>query len=211
MADIFQINKQSPVNAMWGDFLLFPPGKAYGKASAGIWDGVFNYTAELDAEQLETTEAQNPIDTKGGDKQKEFAIRVEANKYATGQNPLSIYKRWIEALGQAARFYIGLAPIDGSRYILQRVNLDFGKEDIAADGSPFRVFIDLEFIENTILRKSSNGVEDKEENGEKTNKKTASKVGAKKAEKKAEAGVYGDTYKPKTTKTKKSDKKSVFE
>lgn len=211
MAVIDKVTQHSPVNAMWGNYLLFPPGKAYGNFSAGSWDGVFNYTSELDAEQQETTEAQNPIDTKGGDKQKEFSIRVEANKYATGRNPLGIYRRWIQALGKSARFYIGSKPIDGSRYILKRVNIEFGKEDIAADGSPFRVFIDLEFIENTILRKSSNGVEDKEENGEKTNKKTASKVAPKKAEKKAESGIFGETYEPKTTTQKDTGKKSVFE
>lgn len=207
MAVISKINKLSPANAMWGDMALMPPGKAYGTASAGIWDGVFNYTAELDAEQQETTEAQNPLDVKGGDKQKGFSISVEVNKYATGQNPLAVYSRWIKALGKSSRFFIGTAPIDGSRYILKRVEIDFTNDDIAATGEPFRVFLSLEFIEDTILRISSKGVEDEGD----TTKKTASTVGPKKAEKKAEAGVFGDTYTTQTKTETKSQKPSVFE
>lgn len=213
MAANSQLNKHSPATATWGEMLLLPPGKPYGKSSAGIWNGEINYSNELDAEQQETTEAQNPLDVKGGDKQKSFTISVEVNSYATGQNPLAVYNRWIQAIGKSARFYIGRAPIDGSRYILKRVDIDFSNEDIAASGAPFRVFLSLEFVEYTLLRISSQSVEALENENAAAAKKTASKVGPKKAEKKAEAGVFGDTYTPQTQKAKKGKDKvpSVFD
>lgn len=185
MTILSAINSISPAQAMWGLHLLMPPGK-YDIASSGIWDGIITHTSELDIEQQDTTEAQNPLDVKGGDKQKSFSINVQVNKLATGQDPLSVYASWVRDIGKSYPFFIGAVPIDASVYRLQSVNLSFQNADIAPNGAAFRVDIALDFEENTILRVASKGVEENENEDRSTKKKTASNVGASKAAKDAE-------------------------
>lgn len=199
MAILSTINSYSPAQAMWGLHLLMPPGK-YDEVSSGIWDGVITYSSEIDAEQQETTEAQNPIDQKGGDKQKSFSITVQVNKLATGQDPLLIYSLWVAEIGKCYPFFIGALPIDTSNYRLKSVGMSFQNADIAPDGAAFRIDINLDFEEDIILRKK------KETNESGDTKKTASNVGASKAAKKTE-NIWGEPVK----KAKKATKKaSVF-
>lgn len=175
-----------PYTAMWGTHLLLPPGRA-NIASAGIWDGVLNYTSELEAEQQETAEAQNPLETKGGDKQKEFTISVQVNKYATGQNPVDVHQSWMRSLGKTNYFFVGAMPLSRSRFMLTGVEFHFTNRDIAADGSVYRADIFLSFAEDILLRVPCETVQEDTEG-----KASAVKVGAKKAAKKAEASSVFD-------------------
>ncbi len=177
------LNALCPYTAMWGAYLLLPPGRA-NTASAGIWDGVLNYASELEAEQQETAEAQNPLEAKGGDKQKQFTISVQVNKYATGQNPVDVHQAWMRGLGKSNYFFVGALPISSSRFMLESVELHFSNRDIAADGSVYRADIHLSFVEDTLLRMPCGKAEETEAGGT-----SAAKAGANKAAKKAEASL----------------------
>ncbi len=171
------VNSLCSYTAMWGSYLLLPPGRA-NVASAGIWDGVLNYASELEVEQQETAEAQNPLESKGGDRQKQFSLSVQVNKYATGQNPVDVHQSWMRSLGKTNYFFVGALPISPSRFMLTGVELHFTNRDIAADGSVYRADIYLTFAEDILLRVPCNDAKAD---------KSAVKVGAKKAAKKAEA------------------------
>lgn len=161
----------------WGLHLMAVPGAALELVCSGTWDGNINYSTEIDAEQEETTEAQNPIYVKGGDKPREFEIRVIVETLATGQDPLGVYKAWMRDLGKSNYFFMGMLPIDRSMYILRRVQYYMVNADIAADGTPRRAEITLSFAEDTILKVANKEV--KEDNED--TKKSACKVGKTKA------------------------------
>lgn len=168
------------VAGFWGAHVLISPGHAAAQASAGVWDRTIVRHDELEAGQLESTEAQNPLDLKGGDKPREFSISVQVNAIANKQNPLAVYKAWQRDLGKSNLFFIGDIPYHTSRYILQRVEFAFANRDIHAMGTPFRGDINLTFTEDTMLEVPSKGVETPQDpNGT----KSASKVGPTKAEK----------------------------
>lgn len=176
------LNSLCPYTAMWGAYLLLPPGRA-NIASAGIWDGMLNYASELEIAQQETAEAQNPLESKGGDRQKQFSLSVQVNKYATGQNPVDVHQAWMRSLGKTNYFFVGALPISPSRFMLTGVELHFTNRDIAADGSVYRADIYLTFAEDVLLRVPCNDAKAD---------KSAVKVGAKKAAKKAEASSVFD-------------------
>ncbi len=176
------LNKRSLATAMWRAHLLLPAGGKIAPMGSGTWDGTLTYTSELDIEQEETTEAQNPLDKKGGDVAKEFSIRVDVNKIADGSTPLVVYKGWQCDLGKKGYFFIGNIPIDSSMYILKQVEISFNNKDIAADGSPYRADIMLTFVEDVVQKKVDAEIKEKAAEGD--TKKTASKS-AKKAEKSA--------------------------
>ncbi len=169
--------------AMWGSHLFALPGNN-SRNSSGAWDGQFSYKSELDVEQQETTEAQNPINSTGEDKQKSFSIRVEVNRLAGGLDPLAVHKSLCSSMGKKSRFYIGSTPIDKSTYFLKDVELHYSNGDIAPDGTPFRADITLSFVEDVIMRKEQE--KSKEPTTTENGKKSASKVGANKDAKKAE-------------------------
>lgn len=172
-----RVSSPTPHTAIWGPYLLLPPGRA-SRVSAGIWDGKLNYASELEARQQEATEAQNPLETTGSDKQKRFSLAVQANKYATGQNPVDVHQAWLLSLGKSHWFLVGALPLSPSRFMLESVELHFSNRDIAADGSVYRADIHLGFIENTLLRTPRTGVD---EGG------SAAHAGPSPAAKKAEA------------------------
>lgn len=145
------INGLSLSQAMWGPHVLMPAGGKLGVVSSGIWDGYLRLTSELDAEQLETTEAQNTLDVKGGDKPLEFAIQVQVSKLGTGSEPLVVAQAWQRSLGKSYLFFVGALPISTSQFILKNVEMFFAYEDTAADGSPLRCDIVLEFSEDVVL------------------------------------------------------------
>lgn len=178
------VNARSLAPAMWRTHLLLPAGGKIAPMGSGIWDGILNYSAGLDITQEETTEGQNPLDKKGGDKQKDFSIRVEVNKLADGTNPLLTYKHWQASLGKKGYFFVGNVPIDKSMYILKRVELSYANKDIAADGSPFRAEIILSFVEDVIQKKVDAEIKEEQQKPAEKSKKTVSKS-AKKAEKTA--------------------------
>lgn len=152
MSILSTVNTRNISTAFWGTHLLAPAGRNLSIFYAGTWDGVLNYTRESDIEQQETTEAQNPLDYKGADKEKSFSITVTVNKLATGHDPLSVYKDWARDLGKKSRFFVGLVPIDTSAYILQRVEMQYQNADIAVSGAAYRMTITLTFAEDTLLQ-----------------------------------------------------------
>lgn len=145
------INGFSLSQAMWGPHLLMPAGGKLSILSSGIWDGYLLTSSEMDVEQLESTEAQNPLDVKGGDKPIEFAIQVEVSKLGTGSDPIVVSKQWKRSLGKSYLFFVGLLPLSTSQFILKSVELYFGYDDTASDGSPLRCTLALEFAEDTVL------------------------------------------------------------
>lgn len=171
----------APAQAMWGEHLFMLPGNN-SRNSSGAWDGQFSYKSELDLQQQETTEAQNPINSTGEDKQKSFSIRLEVNKLADGLDPLAVHKSLCASQGKKSRFFIGSKPIDTSYYFLQGVELRYSNIDISPDGSPYRAEITLSFTEDVVMRteKKENSVYTTE-----SGSKSASKVGASKSAKKA--------------------------
>ncbi len=180
---ISQLNRLAPAQGMWGKHLLMPAGSSIaGIVSSGIWDGAQQLTAELDVEQQETTEAQNPLDVKGGDKSREFTINVQVTTLGTGQNPIVVYNSWHRDLGKSYYFFNGALPIDTSQYILQTVELHFTYLDTAADGTPLRADISLTFVEDAIL-----AVISKEEKEEKKDPSKATKKKSPKAQEKIDA------------------------
>ena len=146
-----QLNRFAPAQAMWGTHLLMPAGSKLGVVSSGIWNSRINYTAELDVEQQETTEAQNPLDVKGGDKPREFTIDTEVSTLGTGQSPVAVYNSWHRDLGKSHYFFVGLAPIDMSQYILKTIEYSHTYWDTSAYGTPIRADIRLTFVEDTVL------------------------------------------------------------
>mgnify|MGYP003297936748 CR=1 FL=1 len=172
---------RSTTQAMWRKHLLMPAGGKKNPSGSGIWDGSINYAAELDIEQEETTEGQNPLDQKGGDKAKEFSISVQVNKIADGTDPLKTYKKWQDSLGKKGYFYIGKKPIDKSMYMLKQVDFSCSNTDFAADGMPYRADITLTFTEDVVEKRAGQEIKAAAEAG--TTKKTATKS-AKKSEKK---------------------------
>lgn len=153
------VSSPTPHTAMWGPYLLLPPGRA-NRASAGIWDGKLNFTSEREAGQQEAVEAQNPLEPKEGDKQKQFSLAVQVNKYATGQDPVDVHHAWMLSLGKSHWFFVGALPISSSRFMLEAVEFHFSNRDLAADGSVYRADLHLSFIENTLLRSSRAGADD---------------------------------------------------
>lgn len=146
-----QLNRLSPAQAMWGPHLLMPAGATLGVVSSGIWNGILPFSAELDVEQQETTEAQNPLDVKGGDKPREFSIDIQVSTLATGQSPVTVYNAWQRDQGKSYYFFVGALPIDDSQYILREIEYSHTYFDTAADGSPIRADMRLTFVEDTIL------------------------------------------------------------
>lgn len=145
-------NQFSVSQAMWGPHLLVPAGKTLaGHAASGIWDGALRLTSELEVEQLATTEAQNPLDVKGGDKPLEFTIGLQVSKLGSGADPVNVAKSWQRSLGKSYLFFVGALPISTSQFILRNVHFSFGYEDTATDGSPLRCDIVLDFTEDTVL------------------------------------------------------------
>lgn len=169
----------APAQAMWGEHLFMLPGNN-SRHSSGSWDGQFSYKAECDMQQQETTEAQNPINNTGEDKQKSFSVRLTVNKLADGLDPLEVHKSLCASQGKKSRFFIGAEPIDKSYYFLKGVELRFSNIDIAQDGKPYRAEITLSFVEDVIMRteKKENSVYTTE-----SGSKSASKVGASKSAK----------------------------
>lgn len=168
------------VAGFWGTHFFSSPGQAVDALSSGIWDRTIVRHDEIEAEQVVSTEAQNPIDQKGGDNPREFGINLQVNALASGQSPVSVYKSWVRDLGKSNLFFVGLLPFHSSRYILQRVEMSFNNADIHATGAPYRADIVLTFSEDTILEIPNKDVEETEDNG---SQKSAAKVGPTKGEK----------------------------
>lgn len=185
-----KLNRLAPGQAMWGEHILMPAGSSLGIVSSGIWDGHLPYAAELDVEQQETTEAQNPLDVKGGDKPREFMINIQVSTLATGQNPVVVYNAWERDCGKSYYFFVGAVPIDTSQYILREVSLHISYADTAADGTPLRAEISLSFMEDSILAIVS---KNEKEPSKKTKKK--SPKAQKSAEKIDAAKILRETQK----------------
>lgn len=173
----------SLTQALWGDHILSPAGSIVSGFSSGIWDGNLRLSSELEVEQLESTEAQNPLDVKGGDKAQEFQIALQVSRLGTGANPVSVAKEWQKSLGKSNLFFVGGKPISTSQFILKQVDFGFSFEDTAVDGSPLRCDITLTFTEDTVLAVAS-----KKQKDEKPSEGASS--AAKKASPKAQSGSF---------------------
>lgn len=158
----------------WGKHLLMPACARLDSIASGIWDGKLNITRELDIEEQSTTEAQNPLDEKGGDKPREFSITVMVFRNATGSSPLTVYHSWWKDLGKCNYFFQGIQPIDTSQYILKHIAIDCGVQDFDANGEMYRADITLDFVEDIILKIVSQKL--KEEKSRKGKSKAKKKV-----------------------------------
>ncbi len=193
-------NRAKTVAGFWGPHVFVAPGTTGDMVGSGTWDRTFQWHSELDVLQSESTEAQNPLIMRGGDRPKEFSIKVQVLQQATGQPPMAVYKAWMLSLGSKYPFFVGLLPMGTSRYILRRAELAFANRDIHPSGAPYRADITLFFAEDTLLEVPNQDVEE-EETADGKKKKTAKSVGPKKGEKKrlwneaskAEALKYRDS------------------
>ena len=164
---------------MWGKHILLPACRPLSIVGSGIWDGLINHARELDANPMDTTEAQNPLEVRGGDKPREFSITVMVFRNTDGQSPMTVYQAWQLDQGKSNYFFMGLQPLDSSQYILKGTELNCGVEDFDAAGEMYRADITLTFVEDTILKI-----------GTKKLKEEKSRKGPSKAKKKAEGADF---------------------
>lgn len=145
------VNQLAPSQAMWGLHLIMPAGSSVDAVSSGIWDGKLTLSDELDAEQLDATEAEAPIHIFAPDKPRDFSITLQISQLATGQPPLVVIHQWMQDLGKSYYFLLGAVPLSTSQYILKSVEFSFSYADTSADGSPLRADVTLSFVEDTVL------------------------------------------------------------
>lgn len=164
---------------IWGKHVLYPACRPLSVVGSGIWDGLINHVRELDVDPMDTTEAQNPLEVRGGDKPREFSITVMVFRNTDGQSPMTVYQAWQKDQGKSNYFFMGLQPLDMSQYILKGTELNCDAEDFDANGEMFRADITLTFVEDTILKIATKKL--KEENDRK---------GPSKAKKKADGADF---------------------
>lgn len=153
MSIIGTVNKLAPCTAFWGVYTLSTPGGLLSPIGAGLWnDRTIQMRSRLDVRQLTTTEAQNPLDVRGGDLPHDFSLTIEPNKVAGGLSPLTVFKAWQQALGKSNLFFMGVLPISSSMYILQDVRLRLSNSDFESTGEPWHARIELHFVEDRQTR-----------------------------------------------------------
>lgn len=145
------INQLAPAQAMWGFHLILPAGSSVDAVSSGIWDGMLQLSDELDAEQLDATEAQAPIHIFAPDKPRDFSVTLQISQLATGQPPVVVIHQWMQDLGKSYYFFLGTIPLSTSQFILKSVEFSFNYSQTAADGSPLAASVTLSFAEDTVL------------------------------------------------------------
>lgn len=109
------------IQAFWGIHAFF----AHEKHIRSITDGL-NLLSELDVFQGETTEAQNPLDVRGGDRPKNFEIMTRSALAAGTLDPLTEYNQLVRDLGKSMPFIVGYMPWGGWRVILEHVEMENG-------------------------------------------------------------------------------------
>lgn len=154
------------VQAFWGHHVLL----ATARCIQPIMDGL-NLKSELDVSQEMSTEAQNPLDVKGGDKQKSFQIRTLAAIHAGTIDPMIWYNQFVRDLGKSMPFILGIMPMGALRMVLQKVTM----EDVmfGSAGNIISAYITLDFVEDMPTTAKAQEVKDQS--------------GISKAEKKAKA------------------------
>lgn len=137
----------------WGSH-VFDAGRL---AFRPLTDGV-SLNSQLDVEQKETTEAQNPLDVKGGDKPQGFSVPIMTTPLAGGLAPEKEYNSWVRDLGQSNPFILGNMVFGPPRSILKNVSLSdivFGPKGNMIAGK-----ITLDFVEDEPLSATGKDVKD---------------------------------------------------
>lgn len=79
--------------------------------------------SSLEVEQQESTEAQNPLDVKGGDQPQSFVVSTMSSIHAGGLPPITEYNSWVRDLGKSMPFILGNRIYGPVRSILMKVDI----------------------------------------------------------------------------------------
>lgn len=112
------------IQAFWGTHLL----RVTEKQLQPIIDGL-GLASELDYDELQTTEAQNPLNVRGGDRQKSFPVTFAVSRHTGGFDPVFEYQAWVRDLGKSMPFIVQYRPFGPKRLVLENVGMhdvDFG-------------------------------------------------------------------------------------
>lgn len=125
------------IQAFWG-YHIFTTSERHIRS---IVNGL-QLSSELNVEQQSATEAQNPLNIKGGNKQRSFQIKTVS---ASGGDPLLEYNQLVRDCGMSLPFIVGYMPFGGLRVILQKVSMsdvEFGPSGILSAA------LTMDFIED---------------------------------------------------------------
>lgn len=106
------------VQALWGTHLI----RTTDKHIQPIIDGL-SLSSELNVEELESTEAQNPLNVRGGDAQKLLSVTFAVSIHAGCLDPLFEYHSWVRDLGKSLPFIVQYRPFGPKRLVLERVSM----------------------------------------------------------------------------------------
>lgn len=109
----------SSLQAIWGVHVFRVSENSILPLSDGI-----HFASELDYDELNTTEAQNPLNIKGGDRQKHFSLLSPCSVHLGNLNPLIEYNQWQRDLGKSLPFLLGGLPFGAWRMILVNVRME---------------------------------------------------------------------------------------
>lgn len=141
-----------------------------------ILDGL-RQSSELDVRQQETTESQNPLDVKGGDRPAGIRIRTKAEILGGGKDPMSEYNSWVRDLGKSFPLIVGVMPFGPERLILKSVSME--ETEWGSAGNIREAALSLDFVEDAPVCTAAKDI-----------KEEKSKNGPSKGEKKAKKGEY---------------------
>lgn len=106
------------IQAMWGTHLI----RTADKHIQPLVDGL-HLSSELNIEELESTEAQNPLNMKGGDVPKAFSVMFAVSLHAGCPDPLLEYHSWVRDLGKSLPFIVQYRPFGARRMVLERITM----------------------------------------------------------------------------------------
>lgn len=106
------------IQAMWGTHLI----RTSDKHIQPIVDSL-SLSSELNVEELESTEAQNPLNVKGGDASKSFSVVFDVSIHAGCLDPLLEYHSWVRDLGKSLPFIVQYRPFGPRRMVLERITM----------------------------------------------------------------------------------------
>ncbi|MCC8147989.1 hypothetical protein [Akkermansia sp.] len=105
--------------------------------------------SSLEVEQQESTEAQNPLDVKGGDQPQSFVVSTMSSIHAGGLPPITEYNSWVRDLGKSMPFILGNRIYGPVRSILMKV--DITNAVFGPTGEMMSCDLSLEFMEDKPL------------------------------------------------------------
>lgn len=150
------------------------------RTNSPLLDGM-RLDSSLEVEQQESTEAQNPLDVKGGDQPQSFVVSTMSSIHAGGLPPITEYNSWVRDLGKSMPFILGNRIYGPVRSILMKVDITncvFGPT-----GEMMSCDLSLEFMEDKPLSVVGKDIKERRKGPSKGEKK------AKKGEMDAFSGV----------------------